>query len=110
MEPPYTVHHRSTRSHDLSGLMAARPVPVRPPSPVRADLGALGLPNPGGIAVISVDGPGHPDIPGLARGLTAVRCLGRGPEWTNNTVAYEAALSALRIIYGTGWRGPVVPR
>jgi probable phosphoglycerate mutase len=34
----------------------------------------------------------------------------RGAGATNNVVEYNAALDALRAVYRTGWRGPVVLR
>ena len=36
--------------------------------------------------------------------------LGHGSGCTNNAAEYQAALSVLRRIYRTGWRGPVVLR
>jgi ribonuclease HI len=66
--------------------------------------------NPGGHACGGVDIAPHPSVPGLARGLQFSRCYLHGAGATNNVAEYNAALDALRAIYRTGWRGPVVLR
>jgi ribonuclease HI len=49
-------------------------------------------------------------VPGLERGLRFGRCYVHGTGATNNVAEYNAALDALRVIYRTGWHGPVVLR
>lgn len=66
--------------------------------------------NPGGYACGGVDVAPHPDVPGLERGLHLSRCSAHGPGATNNMAEYNAALDALRAVFRTGWRGPVVLR
>ncbi len=38
------------------------------------------------------------------------RVYGREPAMTNNRTEFSAALDALRAVYATGWRGPVILR
>jgi ribonuclease HI len=63
--------------------------------------------NPGGLGCGGWYVAPHPEA-GLENGLSGCRCYGSGPDMTNNRAEFEAALDALRAVYRTGWRGPVV--
>jgi ribonuclease HI len=66
--------------------------------------------NPGALAGAGVCIVPHAGVCGLEHGLhVAHPCTGRA-QWSNNAAEYEAALTALRVLYRLGWRGPVVIR
>jgi len=67
--------------------------------------------NPGGTTTGGVVVATHPDVPALACGVTTNYIYDQGgAEATNNVAEYKAALDALRVVYRSGWRGPVVLR
>src|SRR5437868_5188161 len=62
--------------------------------------------NPGGYACGGWYAPAQQG-PHVPEGVRGQRCYGHGAGMTNNVAEYNAALSALRALYATGYRGPV---
>jgi ribonuclease HI len=64
--------------------------------------------NPGGYACGGWHVEPHPLLPDLPDGLSDCRFYCRGAGATNNVAEYNAAIDALRAVFRTDYRGPVV--
>ena len=91
-------------------VLPTSPVPGRSAPVIAYSDGCCEPINRGGYACGGVDITPHPAVPSLERGLQFGHCYVHGAGATNNVAEYNAVLDALRAIYRTGWRGPVVLR